>query len=117
MPSFERPSINIAARIWWALGLCAISLFVLTLRLWHLQVIRGGFFRDRSENNRLRMVYVPPPRGLILDRNGEVLVRNHPSFNIDFVLEDSPDPEATVAELATIVGANPDELREITDCP
>lgn len=99
-------------RVWVALGVCATCLFVLTLRLWHLQIIRGAFFRDRSENNRLRTVYVPPPRGLILDRNGEVLVRNRPSFNVDFVIEDSPNPEDTVVELAAIVGERPEILVE-----
>ena len=75
MASLERPSLNVSVRLWIALGICATALFVLVLRLWHLQIIKGHFFRDRSENNRLRTVYVPPPRGLILDRNGEVLVR------------------------------------------
>jgi len=87
----ERQSLNISPRIWISLGFGALCLFILALRLWHLQIIKGSFFRDRSENNRLRMVYVPPPRGLILDRNGEVLVQNRPSFNIDFVTEDSPE--------------------------
>jgi penicillin-binding protein 2 len=58
------------------------------------------------------MVYVPPPRGLILDRNGEVLVRNRPSFNVDFVTEDSPNPEQTVRALAEITGQPADELLE-----
>ena len=68
MASLERPSLNVSARLWIALGICAICLSILALRLWHLQIIKGHFFRDRSENNRLRMVYVPPPRGLLLDR-------------------------------------------------
>jgi penicillin-binding protein 2 len=108
----ERPAINVTLRLWIAVGIAALSVFVLALRLWHLQIIRGNFFRDRSENNRLRMVYVPPPRGLIVDRNGEVLVRNRPSFNIDFVSEDSPHPENTVRTLATITGYPAEELLE-----
>ena len=112
MASLERPSLNVSARLWIALGICAICLSILALRLWHLQIIKGHFFRDRSENNRLRMVYVPPPRGLLLDRNGEVLVRNRPSFNIDFVSEDSPNPEETVRALAEITGQPAEDLLE-----
>lgn len=108
----ERPALNVTPRVWIALGISALCLLILALRLWHLQIIRGNFFRDRSENNRLRMVYVPPPRGLILDRNGEVLVRNRPSFNIDFVSEDSPDPEMTVRALAAITAHPVEELLE-----
>jgi penicillin-binding protein 2 len=110
MASFEKGTLNISLRVWLALGFAATCLFVLTLRLWHLQIVRGGFFRDRSENNRLRMVYVPPPRGLILDRNGQVLVRNRPSFNVELVIEDCPHPADTVTELAAIVGQEPSAL-------
>lgn len=112
MASLERPSLNVSGRLWIALGICAICLSILALRLWHLQIIKGHFFRDRSENNRLRTVYVPPPRGLLLDRNGEVLVRNRPSFNIDFVSEDSPNPEETVRALAEITGQPAEDLLE-----
>jgi penicillin-binding protein 2 len=49
---------------------------------------------------------------LILDRNGEVLVRTRPSFNVDFVLEDSPNPEQTVRALAEITEQPADELLE-----
>jgi len=82
------------------------------VRLWYLQIIHGEFFRDRSENNRLRTIYLPSPRGLIFDRNGELLVRNRPSFNIDLVVEDSPDPKKTVEVLAEIVGEDPQLLFE-----
>ena len=112
MSSFERPSINVSLRIWMALGLAAFCVFALTLRLWHLQIIKGEFFRDRSENNRLRTVYVPPSRGLIVDRNGEVLVRNRPSLNVDLVIEDSPNPTDTITLLAEIVGQDPATLLE-----
>lgn len=112
MAAFDKATLNTSVRAWLALGFAAVCLLVLTLRLWNLQIVRGEFFRDRSENNRLRMVYVPPPRGLILDRNGQVLVRNRPSFNVDLVVEDSPNPQATVTELAEIVGEKPEVLLE-----
>ncbi len=91
---------------------CALCVFVLIVRLWYLQIVKGEFFRDRSENNRLRTIFIPPPRGLIFDRNEEVLVRNRPSFNIDLVVEDSPDPRQTVRALAEIVSEEPAVLLE-----
>ena len=112
MSSYERNSVHVAPRVWISLGLCAVALFALTLRLWHLQIIKGAFFRERSENNRLRTVYVHPPRGLILDRNGQLLVRNRPSFNVDLVIEDSPNPTETITTLAEIVGQDPAPLLE-----
>lgn len=87
-------------------------LSVLVVRLWYLQIEQGAFFRDKSENNRLRTLYIPAARGLILDRNGEVLVRNRPSFNVELIAEDSPDPKQTVQDLALLVGEDPALLQE-----
>jgi penicillin-binding protein 2 len=112
MPTLDRSSLNITFRIWVALGLSFFCLFVLILRLWYLQIMKGEYFRDRSENNRLRTIYLPSPRGLIFDRNGELLVRNRPSFNVDLVVEDSPDPKKTIEALAEIVGEDSQELQD-----
>ena len=110
--SYERSTPNNTFRIWVAFGFVLLCIFILILRLWYLQIVRGEFFRDRSENNRLRMIYIPPTRGIIYDRNGEVLVRNRPSFNVDLVIEDSPNPQQTVADLALSVGEDPGPLQE-----
>jgi penicillin-binding protein 2 len=112
MVSYERPAIDVSFRIWTSLGVCLSCLLVLVLRLWYLQIVNGEYFRDRSENNRLRIVYLPSPRGLILDRNGEVLVKNRPSFNVDLVLEDCPDKEQTLTNLAAITGEDFQKLKE-----
>lgn len=111
MAGFERGPGNIHFRIWAAFGICLASFSILVARLWFLQVEQGSVFRDRSENNRLRTVYLPAARGLILDRGGEVLVRNRPSFNVELVAEDCPHPKETLEALAQIVGQDPEELK------
>ena len=111
MAGFDRDQVNVQFRIWAAFAISVVCFAVLVGRLWVLQVEQGAVFRDRSENNRLRTVYIPAARGLIVDRNGEVLVRNRPSFNIELVTEDSPNPKETIEELARIVGQDPEELK------
>ena len=112
MPRSDRTQLYLTPRIVWAAGLCAVCLAVLVGRLWYLQIVKGSFFRDRSENNRLRTVFIPSPRGVIFDRNGEAIVRNRPSFNVELVVEDVPDLKQTVAELAVLVREEPDTLLE-----
>lgn len=51
----------------------AIMMTVLTLKLMHLTLIKGNYYRDIAKNNRLREVKIPAPRGNIYDRNGELL--------------------------------------------
>lgn len=65
------------------LGFLVLGLLaVLLVRLWFLQVIGSEGYAERAEVNRLRTVVVEPERGLITDRNGAVLVGNHPSTNL-----------------------------------
>jgi penicillin-binding protein 2 len=95
-------SVNLAQRARLYLGLATLCFSVLVARLWHLQIMNGSYFRDRSENNRTRIVYTPAPRGMIYDRHGELLVQNRPSYNVEFIPEDAPNPEVTLQNLARI---------------
>lgn len=112
MATYERGnvSLNISRRIWGSLIVVSVAFSVVLVRLWYLQIVHGDYFRDRSENNRTRILFTPSPRGLISDRNGDVLVGNRPSFSIDFVPEDSPDPQKTLQNLAELTGVPYEEL-------
>jgi penicillin-binding protein 2 len=63
-----------------------------------------------SLNNRIRLQSVDPPRGLIYDRNGHVLVENRPSFNVDITLKDAGRVEETVKKVARYLDAPYEEL-------
>jgi len=52
------------------------------LRLVHLQLVHGAEWRDLAENNRLRRLPLPGPRGWIYDRQGEVVAENVPSWEL-----------------------------------
>ncbi len=98
--SAEKTQMNISLRVTLAFGAVLACFFVIALRLWYLQILKGDYFRDRSENNRLRTIFMPPPRGLVFDRNGTLLVKTRPSFNVELIMEDCPDPKGTVKKLA-----------------
>lgn len=74
---------SVAVRIA-ALGTLALVLMgVLLARLWFLQVIGGQAYAQRAEDNRIRTIKEPAPRGLITDRTGRVvLAQNRPSWNL-----------------------------------
>ena len=108
--SGDKLAINTAVRVKAAFGFVSAVFVIILVRLWYLQVVSGEAFRERSENNRLRTIFVPPPRGLILDRDGIVLAKNRLSFNVDLISEDSPDPVATLRHLAKIIDIDPSEL-------
>lgn len=80
-----------------------ILLFLfLGLRLYELQVVRGEEYRRRADDNRFDLVEMQALRGVMYDRNGSILTRNRPSFELGLVPEDLPldDPETPVDEEA-----------------
>jgi len=85
---------------------------LLALRLWHLQIRDGAYYRDLSENNRTRTVLLEPARGLIYDRHGALLANNVPSFGLYVTLEDVKDRKALVERLVALVGLDEDMLRK-----
>jgi penicillin-binding protein 2 len=76
---------------------------MILLRLWFLQIHKGEEYKDRAENNRVRIREVAPPRGDILDRHGKELVTNKPSFNVVLVREDSNDIDDLLKRLSVIL--------------
>src|SRR3989338_4558252 len=67
-----------------------VGLFILVGRLFSLQIGQGDEFSLAAEGNRLRTLQKFAPRGLITDRNGEILARNIPSFELVAIPFDLP---------------------------
>jgi len=91
-----------------------IILFVLILfvRLWYLQAVRGAYYYEQAENNRIRPVKIRPPRGIIYDRNGRPLVENVLTFDISLVPEDTLDLDATIKKLSSITKVDQNSIRQ-----
>lgn len=79
---------NLAARIGTIQVLAFVLLTLLGVRLYYLQVVRGEYYSDRAESQRVRFIPIPAPRGAILDRNGKLLVDSRPIYNV--VLSNEP---------------------------
>jgi penicillin-binding protein 2 len=75
----------------------AFILFALLgARLYYLQVVKGEYYADKAENQRVRYIPIPAPRGAILDRNGTLLVDSRPTYNV--VLSHEPIKSINVLE-------------------
>lgn len=83
-------------------ALIALASFVLIGRLVILQIVRHDYYTDLSQGNRVRIEPIPAARGLIYDRNGEVLAANQPAFQLELVREEVPDLDAALAGLVRI---------------
>ncbi len=73
------------------LRIAVVLAFVLLAgRLWQLQMVRGKEFRLQADTNRFRVEAIDAPRGVIYDRDGEILARNVASFAVTIVPADLP---------------------------
>lgn len=91
--------------------ICVLAAFlVLLVRLYYLQIVEGPEFRRQSQNNCVRLQGIPPPRGLIFDRDGALLVDNRPCFNIFIVPGEAKNPKRVVHKLAELLHIAPEVL-------
>ena len=91
-------------------GVLIFFLFALLLtKVVDLQVSQHEYFSARSDGNRLHSQFVPPARGLIFDRSGELLADNQPIFNLTVVREQVGDLDATLDQLATLINLTDDD--------
>lgn len=83
---------------------------VILARLVHLQIIKHGHFTTLSQENRLKVVPLAPPRGRIYSRDGVVLAENRPSFSLDVIPENANDLEQALTRLAELLELSDDEI-------
>jgi penicillin-binding protein 2 len=69
-------SPGLALRIAILGGVALVMFAIVFFRLWYLQVLSGDHYLAQADNNRVREVMSPAPRGKIVDRNGHTLVDN-----------------------------------------
>ena len=84
-------------------GAIALGVSTLAGRLAYLQLVENARYAKLSTSNQFNFRLVPPPRGLITDRNGAILATNRPNFRLLYARQKEQDPEAMVATLANYV--------------
>ncbi|MCY3972540.1 MAG: penicillin-binding protein 2 [Acidobacteria bacterium] len=109
--SADRVLLLMATRLRWLVGSLAVGFAVVLGSYWYYQVVRGEHYGRLAENNRLRILRLDAPRGLIYDHSGQVLVENTPTFRLLIVRNRSADLEASLAFAADILGH--DDSREL----
>ncbi len=84
----------------------------LAISFWVFQIAQHEKFREMAEENHLRKLPLPAPRGVLLDRNGRVLVENRDSYSIALVREQTRNLDETLRVLAFATKADEAQLRD-----
>lgn len=85
------------------LVLVVLLMLILVGRMAYLQVFQYDLYTLRSERNRISIEAIPPTRGLIYDRHGQLLADNLPSHSLTLTRELTDDVEAVVAQVCTLL--------------
>ena len=90
--------------------LVLLAVMVLTWRMFQLQILEHEHFTTLSRENRVKVVPVPPTRGLIYDRKGVLLAQNRPAYTLEITPEQVDDLEQTLRELAEVIEIDEEDL-------
>ncbi|MEZ5560869.1 MAG: penicillin-binding protein 2 [Pseudomonadales bacterium] len=99
-----------SARVLLVLVLAVALMGTLVLRMVQLQVWEYEAYQTRSDENRIQVQPLAPPRGLIYDRNGELLADNRAVSSLNVVQERVQDMPALLEHIATLVSVTPEDL-------
>jgi penicillin-binding protein 2 len=122
----EKPGLNFWRMIiFYGIVLAVMVYYV--FRLFSLQIVSGQDYKTRADDNRTMEVSLPTQRGLIYDRNGYVLARNVPSYNLTITPANLPEDEGAIQEIYRQLSAlieipvsngeiNEETVRNFTPC-
>jgi len=96
-----------------ALQVASIVVFAfLGVCFWVLQVNQHAKYEEMAENNHQRTLSLRAPRGMLYDRNEELLVENRKAYTISIVREHSQDLDRTARLLADVAGVDLAQIQE-----
>lgn len=93
----------------------SVAFSILLVRLWYIQVWKGGVFKKEAIQNSVRKIEVDAPRGRLLDRFGRVIADVRPTFNVTIIREDVKDLEGLLKNLGRILKIDHADLKKALD--
>jgi penicillin-binding protein 2 len=89
-----------------------ILLLAVAARLVYLQIMHHDHYQTLSQDNRVKIQPLPPTRGLIFDRYGEVLAQNLPAYSLEIVPEKVSNLAATIQALSEIIPVSEEDIKQ-----
>ena len=89
----------------------ALLFTIIVWRYVDLQINRHQDFATHSDNNRVHTRPAAPARGLIYDRNGELLADNRPAYNLSIVRERTQDLALLLDDLSQLITISEEDIK------
>ncbi|MFI5208414.1 MAG: penicillin-binding protein 2 [Gemmatimonadales bacterium] len=86
---------------------------LLIAQFFRLQIVEHDKYQLRSDTNRLRPIPLPAPRGLILDRKGQIIAENVPGYSVLLLAYSDDSLQAMLDRLRPIVSLDSESIRRV----
>ena len=104
---------TIARRILLIGGIQAVFVGALGLRMRQMQIVDADLYRTLAEENRISLQLIAPARGKIMDRFGQVLADNRPTYQITITRERAADMDTVLQRLKVLLPISEEQIATI----
>lgn len=94
-------------------ALIAFTFIIFICRLWFLQIFQGEELRLFSEKNRFKIKKIQAPRGMVIDREGKILVDNFPGFEVSITPQYAVELESTSQTISPILNIPAEKIAQL----
>lgn len=105
----------LASRLLVIIGFNLLAFIMIISRLYYLQVYQSDKYKVMSDENRISTRFLVPPRGVIYDRNGEIIAGNEQDFQALLIAEQTQDVRQTLDNFKKIVEISDGEENKILE--
>ncbi len=98
-------------RCWFFLFVTILLYLILASRFAYLQIFQYDELVTKAEANRKTETAHPPRRGIIMDKNGEVLATNDPIYTLEITPAKTPNFNQTIKELQKVISISKGDIR------
>ncbi|AKU91204.1 penicillin-binding protein 2 [Vulgatibacter incomptus] len=108
-----REERELKRRIGWLGAAVALGILLLAGRLWYLEIFKGDDYFAKSSGNFVKELRVASDRGMILDRKGQILADNRPSYDVFLTPAFCQDCPEVIGRLAGQLGLDDEDLGRV----
>ena len=105
--SFHPNDVQHRARV--ASGLLFAGFLLLLAAFFRTQVLQNARYVLASEENRLREIPLPAPRGIIYDRTGKIIAENVPGYSISLLARNEDSLRVTMRRIGALATVTPEQ--------
>lgn len=102
--------LDVESRLKTVIWIIILFFLLVVSRLFYLQVVKGSYYKIFSEKNSIREIKVPAARGIIFDKNGQVIVENKPVYDLVVIPQYITNKEVMLQTVNHLFAADPEEI-------